>query len=86
MTKTGLTPFESFSIMNSNILLCIQDSLSNAESAIINIANENGDGDICKQMCETCRSIICIFTAPFNEMRNHIERFSSRHSQPPRES
>ena len=48
MTKTGLTPFESFSIMNSNILHCIQDSLSNAESAIINIADENGDGDICK--------------------------------------
>ena len=28
-TKTGLTPFETFSLMNSDILLHIQDSLSN---------------------------------------------------------
>ena len=37
MTKTGLTPFETFSLMNSDILLHIQDSLFNAESAIINV-------------------------------------------------
>jgi hypothetical protein len=36
-TKTGSTPFETFSLMNSDILLRIQDSLSNAESAIMNI-------------------------------------------------
>ena len=53
MTKTGSTTFETFSIMNSDILSRIQDSLANAESSIINIADENGDRDIFKQMCES---------------------------------
>ena len=35
-TKTGSTPFETFSLMNSDILLHIQDLLFNTESAIIN--------------------------------------------------
>jgi len=53
-------PYLSFLIMNVETLDGIQVLVSNAETTISNIADQDGDQNILEQIRTTCCSIVCM--------------------------